>query len=267
MKRKRPKLGQHFLSSIPHQREIIAALPIRSEDLVIEVGPGKGAVTGLLAERARQVVAVEVDTVLAQRLERLLSGFKNLQIQRQDILETDIAEICKGHGAEKCFLFGNLPYHITSPFLRHAFGSVERLRGMGLLLQLEVAERITSAPGPKAYGFLSVLSQYYSQPQILRYVPPGAFTPPPKVQSALVGFDFPGKRSELEVPGDEAFLRFVLAGFQEKRKTLSNNLIKRYPGRDFPALLSASGLDRRVRAEQMSLEQFAALHRRLSLDG
>ena len=267
MKRKRPKLGQHFLSSIHYQREIIAALPIGSEDLVIEVGSGKGAVTGLLAERARQVVAVEVDAVLAESLERQLSGFENLQVRRQDILETDIAEVCKGHGAERCFLFGNLPYFITSPFLRHAFGFVERLRGMGLLIQLEVAERITSAPGSKAYGFLSVMSQFYSRPKILLHVPPEAFTPPPKVQSAFVRFDFPGKGSELEVPNGKAFLRFVLAGFQEKRKTLANNLIKRYPGRDFPTLLSESGLDRRVRAEQMSLEQFAALHRRLHLDG
>ena len=267
MKRKRPKLGQHFLSSVHHQREIISALPIGAEDLVIEVGPGKGAVTGLLAERARQVVAVEVDAVLAERLEGECSGLRNLQIRRQDILETDLAAVCKEHGAEKCFLFGNLPYHITSPFLRHAFGFAERLRGMGLLLQLEVAERITSAPGPKAYGFLSVLSQFYSRPNILWHVPPEAFTPPPKVQSAFVRFDFPGKGSELEIPDRKAFLRFVLAGFQEKRKTLANNLIKRYPGRDFPALLSQSGLDRRVRAEQMSLEQFAALYRLLHSGG
>ncbi len=258
--RRRPPLGQHFLSSFRYPRKIVAALPISPDDLVVEVGPGKGAITGLLAERTTQLVAIEVDRRLANRLEVQFRDRPNVRIRRQDILKTDLAEICGQFQAQGCFLVGNLPYPITSPFLHHAFRFAHCLKGMGLLLQLEVAQRITATPGRKAWGFLSVMAQYYSRPELLWRVPPQAFTPPPKVDSAFVQFDFPGAGVGLNVPDEENFLDFVRSCFREKRKTLVNNLARLFPRSRIQSWLDGAGLSLSVRSEQVGLTQLAALY-------
>ena len=235
--RRRPPLGQHFLSSFHYQRKIVVALPISPDDLVVEVGPGKGAITGLLAERAKQLVAVEVDRRLAKRLEEQFHDQPNVQILCQDILKTDLAEICGQFQAQGFFLVGNLPYHITSPFLHHAFRFTHYLKGMGLLLQLKVAQRIAAAPGRKAWGFLSVMVQYYSRPELLWHVPPQAFTPPPHVDSAFVQFDFPGTGIGLNVQ-DEEFFWILPAPVSVKSEKLWSIICPEY----FPVPASNPGL-------------------------
>ena len=204
--KRRPRLGQHFLSSPRYQRKIIEALPLRGNELVVEVGPGTGAMTGWLAEEARQVVAVEVDRKLADDLQERFRDRKNIEIRHGDILECDPGEVCRDFHEPKCFVFGNLPYHISSPFLQHIFGFTPFLSGMGLLLQYEVAGRIGAAPGRRAYGFLSVLTQYYSRPKLLWKVPPRAFAPPPQVESAFMQFEFPGAGKDDAIEDEEAFL-------------------------------------------------------------
>ena len=276
---RRPKLGQHFLTDPRYRRRIVQALDIRPHDLVIEIGPGHGAMTELLAERAQQVAAIELDADLARNLKEKLQGRPRIEIIRADILSTDLAAICRRHRAEKCFVFGNLPYYITSPILHHLFTFWTWIRAMGLLVQREVAERITAAPGSRAYGYLSVLSQFYSEPRVVLGVPPGAFSPAPKVHSALVEFrmkspdkieeGFPtapgqaGLTEILHAQDEGKFLDFVKRCFAQKRKNLLNNLAAAYSRQRVEQELARLALPSSIRAEQMTLEQLAALFRRL----
>ena len=269
---RRPKLGQHFLISDSYRRRIIEALRLHTDDLVIEIGPGRGAMTALLAARARQVVAIELDPSLAEELKRQVKQ-KNVEILTGDILTTDLAALCRAHQAEKCFVFGNLPYYITSPILHRLFAFWSSIRAMALLVQREVAERLAATPGTRAYGYLSVLTHLNSQPRIVLGVPPGAFVPPPKVQSALVSFPMrstlpewlqaPALLSASTAEGEAEFLGFVKRCFAQKRKNLLNNLAGTYTRERAGRALAALNLPLTIRAEQLTLEQFGGLFHRL----
>ena len=262
-RRSPPKLGQHFLADARYRRRISQALPLRPDDLVIEIGAGRGAMTSLLAERARRVVAIEVDRGLADQLQQKLKGDARIDILTADILSTDIGEICRRYESEKCVVFGNLPYYITSPIIHHLFAAQEWLRGVTLLVQREVAERLTAGPGTRAYGYLSVLAQLHSQPRLLFNVPPGAFSPPPKVHSALVDFRMKTKSSAYSSEDNARFLDFVKRCFAQKRKNLLNNLSRTCTRARVERELASLGLSPKLRAEQLTLEQFAALFARL----
>ena len=257
----RPKLGQHFLTDARIRRRIVDAIPLSPHELAIEIGPGNGAMTTLLAKRAAQVVAIELDSVLARHLQETFSGDGRVEIIAGDILTADLAEICRCHRRQCCFVFGNLPYYITSPILRHLFRFHQVVRGMTLLVQQEVAERITAAPSSRAYGYLSVLAQLYSRPRIAFTVGRGAFSPPPKVQSALVDFEM----IPLAAENDDlnAFLSFVKLCFGKKRKNLVNNLGAEYGRARVERTLVDSGFPRSVRAEQISVGELTQLYRRL----
>lgn len=280
---RRPKLGQHFLRDTHYRQRIAEALAILPDDLVIEIGPGRGAMTGLLAERAGHVVAIEIDPRLAQSLEARFDANSRIEILQADILSSDLAALCRRHRVEKCFVFGNLPYYITSPIIHHLFGFARSLRAMTLLVQREVAERLAAQPGSRAYGYLSVLTQLHSRPRIVLSVPPGAFSPPPKVHSALADFQmtptFPERRKVGEgsalppasigaalsapqlLPAEEeaAFLNFVKQCFAQKRKNLLNNLAGIYTRERVEQALAALALPANIRGEQLTVEQFASL--------
>jgi 16S rRNA (adenine1518-N6/adenine1519-N6)-dimethyltransferase len=256
----RPKLGQHFLIDRRYQQRILDALDIRSEDLVVEIGAGRGAMTGLLARRARSVVAVEVDPVLVEKLKTEMRDEPRVEILRADVLSTDIAELCRLAATEQCFIFGNLPYYITSPILHHLFAFRTRIRSMALLVQREVAGRITAEPGRRAYGYLSVLAQIYSQPRVVLAVPPGAFSPPPKVHSALVSFAMQTKFPEWPTEDYERFLEFVKRCFAQKRKSLRNNLARTHGRQRIEQELGRLDLAPDVRAEQLTMQQLAYLY-------
>jgi len=219
--------------------------------------------TEWLAERAQRVVAVEVDSALAETLREKLGASPRIEIVRADILATDLATLCRERGAPQCCVFGNLPYYITSPILHHLFRSAGRIRTMALLVQREVAERIVAQPGSRDYGYLSVLAQVHSRPRILLGVPPGAFSPPPKVHSALVGFEMTAKFSDWSADQVQEFLDFVKRCFAQKRKNLLNNLAARYGRERVEPALAAGRLLPNLRAEQLTLEQFAELFERL----
>jgi 16S rRNA (adenine1518-N6/adenine1519-N6)-dimethyltransferase len=256
---RRPKLGQHFLASVSFQERIAQALRLRPDDLVVEVGAGQGAMTGLLASRARRVVAVELDEGLGGRLRARFAGDRRVRILGADILKTNLDSLCREEGAEQCFVFGNLPYYITSPILNHLFDFRTFLHGMALVMQREVAERVAAGPGNRDYGYLSAAAQLFSRPRILFTVPPGAFSPPPKVQSALVEFimtrRFPGWSREEE----DGFLDFAKLCFAQKRKSLLNNLAISWPRRRLENALGALQIPSKARAEQLTLEQLAAI--------
>ncbi|MFB3923594.1 MAG: 16S rRNA (adenine(1518)-N(6)/adenine(1519)-N(6))-dimethyltransferase RsmA [Terriglobia bacterium] len=261
---RRPRLGQHFLSSENYRRRIVESLPLRSDDLVVEIGPGRGAMTELLAERARSVVAIELDSALAGQLKETLKAHETIEILQGDILSVDLAPLCRRNRTEKCFVFGNLPYYITSPILHHFFDQAGAIRAMSALVQREVADRLTAAPGSRDYGYLTVLTQLHAEPRMAFHVPPGAFSPPPKVQSALVHFVMRSKFPAWPAQDRRRFLDFVKLCFAQKRKTLANNLRVRHQGGQIDAVLRKLEIPPRARAEELALEEFAGLFARLT---
>ena len=256
---RRPKLGQHFLRDPHFIRRIEESIFLEPGELLVEIGPGRGAMTRRLAEHAHQLVAIEIDTALADCLKAEFQENPRVDIVRADILETSLRELCGRYGAKRCFIFGNIPYYITSPILLHLFSARSYIRRMALLLQREVAERATAGPGSREYGSLSVLVQCESEPRIVLTVPPGAFSPPPKVQSALVDFRMAPRFPEWSARTRQQFLNFARKCFAQKRKNLLNNLAAEYSRAAASRALEAAGLEAASRAEELSLEHLARL--------
>ncbi|HEX5410894.1 MAG TPA: 16S rRNA (adenine(1518)-N(6)/adenine(1519)-N(6))-dimethyltransferase RsmA [Terriglobia bacterium] len=259
MKRHRPKLGQHFLSDNRYCSRIADALELNAGDFVIEVGPGHGAVTGLLASRAQSVIAIEIDPALADELRQKFLQSPNVEIVHGDVLLTDVGDICRRQGAEQCYVFGNLPYYITSPIIHHVLGSAKRVRAMGLLVQREVADRLVAQPGSRDYGYLTVFTRFYSSARLVFDVPPGAFTPPPKVHSAFVRFEVHAGRRGISPENEEKFLRFLKQAFAFKRKKLLNCLVPMYSRQEIEAELERLAVPFSIRAEELSIEQFISI--------
>ena len=257
----RPKLGQHFLRDRRFQRRIVDSLAIQSNDLVCEIGPGRGAMTELLAARAQQVVAIEVDRELARMLQQKFSNKLGIEVLEADILQSDLATLCRRYQRERCFVFGNLPYYITSPILHHLLDFAGSISGIGLVVQREVADRLSALPGSRHYGYLTVLTQLHTNPRIEFGIPPGVFSPPPKVDSALVTFQMKG----IQLPAEQrkALLEFVKLCFAHKRKNLLNNLAPVYPRQRVETELAGLKLPESIRAEQLALEHFENLLGRL----
>ena len=244
----RQKLGQHFLSNSAILERIAAAACAPGEPLAIEIGPGKGALTKHLLDRARHVVAIELDPTLAATLRAIYSDEPRLQIVEADALQTDLTQW------GPAILCGNLPYYIATPILERAVTLGPAVRQSVFLIQKEVAERVAAAPGTKAYGYLTVLLALYADSRILFEVKPGAFRPPPKVDSALIQLVWRPKHADLGIADPRHFLSFVSTCFRHKRKTIRNNL-------GAPAAGLSEAASRR--AEQLSLAEFADLYRRV----
>jgi 16S rRNA (adenine1518-N6/adenine1519-N6)-dimethyltransferase len=208
------------------------------------------------------VYAIELDPPLITGLRGLAKQFPNLTVVSGDILELDLAEIAAGR---RLRIYGNLPYYITSPILQRLFDVADLLDEIHIVIQHEVALRLAAAPGTSDYGYLSVLAQYFSRPDIAMEIPREAFTPPPEVESALVTLRFPGARATLAVPNKKAFFDFVKLCFAQKRKTLVNNVRSLAPPVAIREALTALQLRLDARAEQLTVSQLAALHQRLNL--
>jgi len=249
------RLGQHFLADASWRARIVDVLRARPEDVWLEIGAGHGEMTRELARTASRVVAIEVDPPLVESLQRLARGFLNIEVIAGDILALDLEKVLPASAR----VYGNLPYYITSPILARLFEHAERIASIYVVIQLEVAARIVARPGRRDYGYLSVLAQFYSQPEILLRLPPGAFRPRPKVASALVALKMPGARATLGVSDEHAFLKFVQRCFAHKRKTLANNLRTHFPAENVSGMLKAAGVPEKSRAEELTLAQFAAL--------
>lgn len=243
------RLGQHFLiRGSVLERIARAACPDR-EPLVVEIGPGKGALTAHLLQHADRVIAIEVDPYLVTYLRQKFRDAANLTIVEQDVLKTDLGQW------GPAVIAGNLPYYITSPILDRVFSTGAAWKRGAFLIQKEVAERLVASPGSRDYGYLSVQTQLFSVPEYLFTVPPAAFSPAPKVDSAVV------RLAPRPAGGDNAgFLKFASACFRHKRKTLRNNLRGEYD----PALVDALA-EGRQRAEQLSIEQLREIYRRVTL--
>jgi len=266
----RQRLGQHFLR--PDWRDEIArAIRLspsgsgrqkESNSCWVEVGAGHGEMTEYLAGSGSEVYAVEVDPPLVARLRELRAKFPRLTVLPGDMLKIDLATLAAG---KRLKIYGNLPYYITSPILHHLFQHASRIDEIHVVIQLEVALRLVARPGTRDYGYLSVLTQYFSQPHIALQLPPGAFAPPPEVGSALVSLRLPGENRELALPKSGPFLAFVKLCFAQKRKTLSNNLRGKVPTEKVKQALAELRLLTSARAEELSVAELAGLFRALEL--
>ena len=271
----RQRLGQHFLYDAGWREKIARAIRVsRHSDerpaaagkpyCWIEIGAGHGEMTEHLAASGAPVYAVEIDASLIGGLQRLAKQYPNLTVISGDILELDLAAIAQGRRVR---VYGNLPYYVTSPILHRLFAVSDLLDEIHIVIQREVALRLAASPGTSDYGYLSVVTQYFSRPDVALEIPPEAFTPPPEVDSALVSLRFPGARATLAIPDEERFFDFVKLCFAKKRKTLVNNLRSLAAPAVVREALRAEELRPDARAEQLSVAQLAALHQRLRMAG
>jgi len=254
------KLGQNFLVDAQAQRAIADALGDINNQRVVEIGPGKAAITDLLAKRAGELIAVELDRELAAALRVRFQSSANVQVLEQDVLKVDLTEIA---GANKLFVVGNLPYYITSDILLHLCAHASVISRAVLMVQREVADRIVAEPGTRDYGMLSATCQLYARVERLFTLPPEAFSPPPEVHSSVVRMNFAPRFDELRVE-PQAFLAYLKQCFAQKRKTLANNLrAAGYPASLVATTLESSGVSMQARAETLSLEEQALVFLKL----
>jgi 16S rRNA (adenine1518-N6/adenine1519-N6)-dimethyltransferase len=257
----KPRLGQNFLVDAQAAERIVAALGEIAGRTVVEIGAGRGALTGELAKRAGRVLAIELDRELAAGLRERFAP-ERVTVVEQDVLRFDFAAAASQAG-ERLRMAGNLPYYITSPILLKLAASHAALDLAVLMVQREVAERVTVAPGSRDCGLLSVTVQMYGPVERLFTLPPSAFWPRPQVHSTVFRWRFAPRFAELGV--DEAgFLRFLRQAYAQKRKTLANNL--RAAGiapKAASAALAAAGISAQARAEAVPVEALAALWRSL----
>ena len=257
----KPKLGQNFLQDAQAIRRIVAALGDCTQSTVVEIGPGKGAVTRVLAAHARRVLAIELDQELAARL-RTEFAPEHVTIANQDVLSFDFSAAAATAG-DRVAVVGNLPYYITSPILLKLAASHASIDRAVLMMQREVADRVAADPASRDYGSLSVTVQMYGPVERLFTLPPGAFSPPPEVHSTVIRWRFAPRFVELGVEESE-FLAFVRQAFAQKRKTLANNLrAAGIAAAEIQPALTRAGISAHARAEELSLETFAALWRAL----
>lgn len=242
------RLGQHFLVRESILTKIAAAACGDRVDTVIEIGPGKGALTKHLVERASRVIAIEVDPYLVGYLRQKFRDRDNLEIVENDVMKMDLGQW------GPAVIAGNLPYYITSPIVDRVFETASGWTRAVFLVQKEVAERLTAEPGSRDYGYLSVHTQLFARPEYLFTVSPAAFKPPPKVDSAVVRLTPRDAEAEWGIDDPGAFVRFVSAAFQQKRKTLRNNLRG-----DYPRIEESERA--RSRAEQLSVAELIGLYR------
>ena len=244
----RKRFGQHFLTDAHYVTRIIDAIDPRPGDTIVEIGPGLGALTGALVLRAQRIAAIEIDRDLAGRL-RARFGANELALHEDDALAFDFATL-----GPELRVVGNLPYNISSPLLFHLATFEERLRDVHVMLQREVVARMTAAPGTADYGRLTVMLQARFAIARLFTVPPGAFRPPPKVESALARL-VPLRAARPRISDEALFARIVAAAFGQRRKTLRNALAAIVP----EDALRAAGIDPAVRGETLAVEDFVRL--------
>ncbi|MFT4179509.1 MAG: 16S rRNA (adenine(1518)-N(6)/adenine(1519)-N(6))-dimethyltransferase RsmA [Thermomonas sp.] len=247
-------LGQNFLHEKGVIDKIVQAIDPKPGDAIVEIGPGQGALTFPLLRRHGEVTAIEFDRDLHAPLQAAAREHGTLRLIEGDVLGVDFSKLAAALGVEKIRLAGNLPYNLSSPILFHALDHAAAIRDMHFMLQKEVVERMAAGPGSKVYGRLSVMLQAYCTVTPLFVVPPGAFRPAPKVDSAVVRL-VPKPLERIEVQDRAVFANVVRAAFGQRRKTLRNALNGVADG----ASIEAAGLRPDARAEQVEVAGFAKL--------
>mgnify|MGYP004456535843 FL=1 len=261
------KYGQNFLIDTSVLDRIITAAEITKEDCVLEIGPGIGTMTQYLAERAGEVVAVEIDQNLIPILKETLAAYDNVTVIQDDILKVDVRKIVEEkNGGKPIKVVANLPYYITTPIIMGLFEKHIPLKSITIMVQKEVAERMQVGPGTKDYGALSLAVQYYAKPEIVANVPPNCFIPRPNVGSAVIRLTR-YEEPPVKTGNEEKMFALIRASFNQRRKTLVNGLTNA-PGlgltkEQVTEALEQMGLPATIRGEALTLEQFASLSDKL----
>lgn len=254
------KYGQNFLVDKNILEKIVDAAQICETDYVLEIGPGIGTMTQYLAERAKAVTAVEIDTNLIPVLQDTLSPYDNVTVINEDILKVDIArmieERCSGQAVK---VTANLPYYITTPIIMTLFECHAKIKSITIMVQKEVADRIQAGPGTKDYGALSLAVQYYAKPEIVARVPASCFLPKPNVDSAVIRLER-YEKPPVDTEDEKLLFSVIRASFNQRRKTLVNSLanagIAGAEKEKTAQILQQMGLSPMVRGEALTLEQF-----------
>lgn len=257
------KFGQNFLID-PHVLDkIVGAAQVTEDDFVLEIGPGIGTLTQYLCERARRVLAVEIDKNLIPVLRDTLSPYNNVEVLQGDILKQDIQQIADTYNeGNRIKVVANLPYYITTPIIMELFESHVPLANVTVMVQKEVADRMRAEPGSKDCGALSLAVQYYAEPYIAAFVPPNCFIPRPNVGSAVVRLDC-RTRAPVEVKDEKLLFRLIRASFNQRRKTLQNGIANSselpFSKAEAAEAIGRAGFDSNIRGEKLGLPEFARL--------
>lgn len=257
------KFGQNFLIDTHVLDKIIDASGVTEDDFVLEIGPGIGTMTQYLCERAREVVAVEIDKNLIPILSDTLKNYSNVTVINEDILKLDICKLAEEKNQGKPIkVVANLPYYITTPIIMGLFESHVPIDSITIMVQKEVAERMQEGPGSKEYGALSLAVQYYARPEIVANVPLNCFMPRPNVGSAVIRLTR-HEKPPVEVEDEKLMFRIIRASFNQRRKTLANGLNNspeiHLPKEVIQESIVSLGVPENIRGEALSLEQFAEL--------
>lgn len=265
-------LGQNFIIDTNILRNIVDAGDVDKETTVIEIGPGIGALTEQIAKVAKEVIAFEIDDRLLPVLDDTLSPYDNITIIHQDILQVDFEQFAKDYLTEtsRLVVIANLPYYITTPITMALLESKLPVETMVLMMQKEVASRLEAKPSTKAYGSLSIALQYYTEVEVAFTVPRTVFMPQPNVESAIIRLDVRDEPA-VQVEDETLFMKLVRASFQQRRKTIWNNLRKsleiKGQEEDLREAFIQSGIDPSRRGESLSIQEFAQLADAISQSG
>lgn len=257
------KFGQNFLIDTHVLEKIISAAGVTKDDMVLEIGPGIGTMTQYLAEHAKRVVAVEIDSNLIPILQETLADYDNITVINDDILKVDINALAQEYnGGRPIKVVANLPYYITTPIIMGLFESNVPIDNITVMVQKEVADRMQVGPGSKDYGALSLAVQYYAEPYIVANVPPNCFIPRPGVGSAVIRLTR-HQEPPVDVKDAKLMFRLIRASFNQRRKTLLNGLANSpelsFSKKQITSAIEKMGLPASVRGETLTLEQFAHL--------
>lgn len=257
------KFGQNFLIDTHILERIIDEAEITKDDMVLEIGPGIGTMTQYLCERAKKVVAVEIDKSLIPILEDTLSEYDNITVINEDILKVDINKLVDEENQGKAIkVVANLPYYITTPIIMGLFEKKVNVESITVMVQKEVARRMQAPPGNKEYGALSLAVQFYSEPEIVANVPPNCFMPRPNVSSAVIRMKL-HKEKIVDVKDEGLMFKLIRAAFSQRRKTLTNSINNSseisFTKEQVVEALSEMGLNENIRGEALSLLQFAKM--------
>ena len=256
------KFGQNFLIDSHVLDKIITAADIKDDDMILEIGPGIGTLTQLLAYNARKVVSVEIDNNLIPILEYTLKDYDNVRIINEDILKLDIAKLVREENNNRPIkVVANLPYYITTPIIMGLFEKHVPIESITVMIQKEVADRMSAGPGTKNYGALSLAVQYYSEPYLAANVPPNCFMPRPDVSSAVIRLTL--VKDKVRVSNEETLFKLIKAAFAQRRKTFMNCL-KNSDSFDlskdeWETVFYKAGLPLNIRGETLTLEEFVQL--------
>lgn len=256
------KFGQNFLIDRHVLNKIISAAEITKDDMILEIGPGIGTLTQLLAYNAKKVISVEIDKNLIPVLEYTLDGYDNVKIINEDILKLDIKKLVEEENENKPIkVVANLPYYITTPIIMGLFEKHVPIESITVMIQKEVAARMSAGPGTKDYGALSLAVQYYSKPYLAANVPPNCFMPRPDVSSAVIKLTL--LKDKIKVSSEETLFALIKVAFAQRRKTfincLRNNDSFTFSKEEWEEIFEEAGLSPSVRGEALSLEMFAEL--------